>query len=72
MATSLYGKLAIITGSARGFGRGFAEAVLRDGGKVVICDVLEEEGKSTAEGFQAVYGKEKVSSAEVNNGMELR
>ena len=35
----LIGKIAIITGSARGIGRGFAEAYVREGATVAIADI---------------------------------
>ncbi len=59
-SSSLYGKVVIITGSARGLGKGFAEAVLVSGGKVTVCDVLEDVGKETVKEFGSRFGKDKV------------
>ena len=39
----LVGKVAIVTGAASGFGRGIAEAFVREGAKVVVAD-LDGEG----------------------------
>jgi NAD(P)-dependent dehydrogenase (short-subunit alcohol dehydrogenase family) len=36
------GKVAIITGSARGLGRSYAERFVQDGASVVVTDVLED------------------------------
>ncbi len=57
---SLNGKVAIVTGSARGLGAAFAEAVLEAGGRVAVSDVLEEEGRQTVEGMERRFGKGKV------------
>jgi 3alpha(or 20beta)-hydroxysteroid dehydrogenase len=45
----LAGKIAIITGAARGTGEQTARLFVDEGAKVVIADVLEKEGKATAE-----------------------
>ena len=49
MAGRLEGKVALISGGARGQGAAEAERFIAEGGKVVISDVLDDEGKATAE-----------------------
>lgn len=44
----LEGKSALITGSARGIGRGFAEAYIREGATVAIADINLSHAKETA------------------------
>lgn len=52
----LKGKSALITGSARGIGRAFAEAYVREGATVAIADInLEAAEKTAAEIGSAAY-----------------
>ena len=52
----LEGKSAIVTGSARGIGRAFAEAYVREGATVAIADInLEAAEKTAAEIGPAAY-----------------
>jgi 3alpha(or 20beta)-hydroxysteroid dehydrogenase len=44
----LAGKVALISGGARGMGAAEARLLAREGAKVVIGDLLEEEGKQVA------------------------
>ncbi|MCF3641425.1 L-iditol 2-dehydrogenase [Rhizobium sp. TRM95111] len=44
----LDGKSALITGSARGIGRAFAEAYIREGARVAIADINIERAQRTA------------------------
>lgn len=52
----LQGKSALITGSARGIGRAFAEAYVREGATVAIADInLEAAEKTASEIGKAAY-----------------
>lgn len=44
----LTGKIAIVSGGARGMGASHARAIVANDGKVVIGDILESEGKALA------------------------
>jgi cyclopentanol dehydrogenase len=44
----LTGKVALVTGAARGIGAGCATVMAREGAQVVITDILDDEGRSRA------------------------
>lgn len=50
----LQGKVAIITGSASGIGRGIALAMAKEGAHVAIVDVNEEKGQATLAEVNAI------------------
>ncbi len=52
---SLKGKVALVTGAARGNGKAIAESLLRAGAKVLLFDVLEKELNETADHFKSEY-----------------
>ena len=65
-AGRLGGKIAIVTGSAQGFGKGIAEELYREGACVVIADLNEPLAKEVAGalGERAVAVRTDVSSEE--------
>ena len=64
------GKVAVISGGARGMGAAHARMLVAEGAKVVIGDILDDEGKALAERLTALgpgameYWHLDVSSAE--------
>ncbi len=60
----LDGKVAIITGAARGQGAAHAERFVAEGARVLLCDVLDEAGAEVARelGPNAAYRRLDVSS----------
>ena len=52
---------AIITGSARGFGKQFAVRLLEAGAKVCISDIDEDQGRLTLKEFEEKYGKSRAT-----------
>jgi 3alpha(or 20beta)-hydroxysteroid dehydrogenase len=62
----LAGKIALISGGARGMGAAHARAMVAEGAKVVIGDLLDDEGRALAEdlGGDARYVHLDVTSAD--------
>ncbi|MFT3780119.1 MAG: 3-oxoacyl-ACP reductase FabG [Ottowia sp.] len=53
MDLGLSGKVAIVTGSARGLGAATARRLAQEGAKVVITDINGEQAQATAQALQA-------------------
>jgi 3alpha(or 20beta)-hydroxysteroid dehydrogenase len=60
----LNGRVAIVTGAARGMGASHARALVQEGARVVLTDVLEDEGSRMAKqlGESALFVAHDVSS----------
>jgi NAD(P)-dependent dehydrogenase (short-subunit alcohol dehydrogenase family) len=65
MTGSLEGKVAIITGGARGIGRAYAEALAGEGAAVLIADMLEAEGEDTAQAIRGGGGRAQFQRVDV-------
>jgi NAD(P)-dependent dehydrogenase (short-subunit alcohol dehydrogenase family) len=61
----LAGKVAIVTGAARGIGRGVAARFAREGAKVVVDDVNVERGEETAADIRHAGGDALFVEADV-------
>jgi cyclopentanol dehydrogenase len=70
----LSGTTALITGAARGMGKAHARLFAREGAKLILGDVLDDEGEAVArelraDGHDATYRHLDVSSAEAWAGV---
>jgi NAD(P)-dependent dehydrogenase (short-subunit alcohol dehydrogenase family) len=57
MAGKLHGRVALVTGGARGIGAAAARALAAEGASVLITDVLDEDGEKTAAAISSDGGR---------------
>ena len=54
-------KIAIVTGSAKGFGKEFVVRLLKNGARVCVSDVNEVDGEDTTKILKNQFGSENVT-----------
>jgi NAD(P)-dependent dehydrogenase (short-subunit alcohol dehydrogenase family) len=57
MSLSLDGRTVLVTGAARGVGRALAHACAEAGARIVVADILEDQGRATAAELLARFVK---------------
>jgi 3-oxoacyl-[acyl-carrier protein] reductase len=67
----LDGKIAIVTGAARGIGRTIAEALAREGADLALCDCQAEWLNDTAAAVQALGRKAMSGAADVGSAAAI-
>lgn len=67
----LDGKLAVITGAATGIGRTTALLFAREGAKVVVGDLNEEEARKTVESIEAENGEAHFVHTDVSRAEDV-
>ena len=61
MGYNVKDKIAIVTGSAKGFGKEFAIRLLNKGARVCISDVNEAAAEETTKELESQYGANNVT-----------
>lgn len=64
--TDMTGKVAMLTGAARGIGAATAKAFVDRGARVMICDVLEADAQDTVKALNAAGGQAEFLEADVS------
>ncbi|MFC1920063.1 SDR family oxidoreductase [Chloroflexota bacterium] len=71
MVKRLEGKVALVTGAARGIGRACALTFAREGAKVVVNDLLVEDGEETVHMIKKAGGEAIFIEADVSKEGEV-
>ncbi|MFZ5632874.1 MAG: SDR family NAD(P)-dependent oxidoreductase [Bacillota bacterium] len=67
MDFGLKGKTAIVTGGARGIGRADCHVLSREGAKVAIFDILQEEAEKTAQAIRDEGGEARAFYVDISD-----
>ena len=69
---SLQGKTAIVTGAGNGIGRAIAQAMAAAGAKIIVSDVLADDGERSAREIRESGGEAAFLRADVSQEDEVR
>jgi len=72
MTKMLEDKSIIVTGGARGLGRAMVELIVREGGRVLIADILEVDAKGNVRGVDKVDGNVVYCHCDVTSADDVR
>lgn len=72
MAGALEGKVAFVTGGARGIGAAIAERLGKEGAAVAVADIALEGAQATAQRIQDGGSKAKAYSVDVSSGEAVK
>jgi 3-oxoacyl-[acyl-carrier protein] reductase len=65
-------KVALVTGAGSGIGRATAELFAREGARLALIDLNEQEAQATADTIRAAGGEAVVVRADVSNGDDVK
>ena len=68
----LAGKVAVVTGAARGIGAACARRFVAEGAAVVLADILEEDGEATAQAIREAGGSAAFVACDTGDGAQAR